>query len=116
MGRFSVEVELVNHVDASDSRRGLIPPEKVRRAVVSGIVDTGAARLILPQALVDQLGFPPGPETSIRLADGRREQRQTVTDVELHFAGRTDTFLAVVAPGRSDASIGAMVLEGLAAC
>ena len=47
MGRFSVEFEVANHEDVVQARKGFLPPEQVRRARISGVVDTGAARLVL---------------------------------------------------------------------
>jgi predicted aspartyl protease len=57
MGRFSVEVELVNNEDLDNAKRGHIPPEQVRRARISGIVDSGASRLVIPESVAHQLGI-----------------------------------------------------------
>ena len=50
MGRFSVELEVVNHQDVVAAQLGVIPPDKVRRARLPGVVDTGASRLVRTQA------------------------------------------------------------------
>ena len=47
------------------------------------------------------------------LADGRRELKTVVGDVQLEIQGRSSVFTAVVEPGRTDALIGAIVLEEL---
>jgi hypothetical protein len=49
----------------------------------------------------------------VKFADGRREPRATVNDVQLEYQGRSGVFSAVMEPGRTDALIGAIVLEEL---
>jgi predicted aspartyl protease len=113
VGRFSVEFDVTNHEDAVQAKKGSLPPEKVRSARVSGVVDTGAARLVLPASVVTALGVPETGQVTVRFADGRRETKTIVGDVELSIQGRSSVFTAVVEPGRSDALIGAIVLEEL---
>jgi predicted aspartyl protease len=113
VGRFSVACELSNYEEVKWAAGGFIPPEQVHRATISGVVDSGAARLVLPPAAVAQLGLTPTGRTTVRFADGRREPRDTVSDVQFEYAGRSGVFSAVVEPGRSDALIGAIVLEEL---
>jgi len=58
MGRVLTEATIENLQDLWDARRGLIPPEKVRRLVVpDALVDTGATLLSLPRRLIEQLGL-----------------------------------------------------------
>jgi hypothetical protein len=52
-------------------------------------------------------------ETSVRYADQRRERRMLVSNVWLQLLGRHGVFSAVVEPQRTDALIGAIVLEEL---
>jgi predicted aspartyl protease len=113
VGRFSVECRLANHKEVAWAEGGFIPADQVHRTTVSGVVDTGAARLVLPPSVVAALGLPESGRTVVRFADGRREPRATVTDVQLEYGGRSGVFSAVVEPGRTDALIGAMVLEEL---
>jgi len=47
------------------------------------------------------------------MADGRRETKTIVSDPQVEIQGRSSVFTAVVEPGRSDALIGAIVLEVL---
>jgi predicted aspartyl protease len=112
-GRFSVEFEMANHKDVVLAEEGFRPPELVRRARLSGVVDTGAARLVLPASVVSALGLPEAGQVMVRFADGRRESKPIVGDVELTIQGRSSVFTAVVEPGRTDARIGAIVLEEL---
>jgi hypothetical protein len=62
---------------------------------------------------VKQLGLVETHKVIVRFADGRSEERSVVGEVQLAMQGRSGVFSAVVEPGRSDALIGAMVLEEL---
>lgn len=113
MGRFSVTFDVVNYQDVVGANLGVIPPDKIRHARLSGVVDTGATRLVLPAAVVDALGFPEAGQIAVRFADGRSEQRNVVGGVQVEIQNRSSIFSAVVEPGRTDALIGAVVLEEL---
>jgi predicted aspartyl protease len=113
VGRFSVEFDVINHQDVVGAKLGVIPPEKIRRAHLSGVVDTGAARLVLPSSVVAALGLPETGQITVRFADGRRDQKAVVGDVQVEIQNRSSVFTAVVEPGRTDALIGAIVLEEL---
>jgi predicted aspartyl protease len=113
VGRFSVECQLANYEEVKWAAGGFIPPEQIHRTTISGVVDTGAARLVLPPSAVTALGLAETGRTVVKFADGRREPRATVNDVQLEYQGRSGVFSAVVEPGRTDALIGAIVLEEL---
>jgi predicted aspartyl protease len=113
VGRFSVEFDVRNHKDVVLAEAGSLPPDQVRRTRISGLVDTGATRLVLPPSAVTALGLPESGQVTVKFADGRRETRKLVGDVELEIQGRSSVFTAVVEPGRTDALIGAFVLEEL---
>lgn len=113
MGRVVVEVALANHEDVILSDAGMLPPEKVRRMTFSGIIDTGATRLVLPQQVVKELGLRVSGESTVRYADQRAAKRKVVPYVQLRLLGRESVFSAVVEPRRKHALIGAIVLEEL---
>ena len=113
MGRFSVEFEVVNHRDVTAAELGVIPADQVRRARVSGLVDTGATRLVLPASVVAALGLPETGQVSVRFADGREDHRAVVGEVQVEIQNRSSVFTAVVEPARTNALIGAIVLEEL---
>ena len=58
MGRFSVEFEVANNDDLALWRRGHLESDQVRRETIQGVVDSGATRLVLPEAVVKRLGLP----------------------------------------------------------
>jgi predicted aspartyl protease len=69
--------------------------------------------LVLPEAIVKQVGLPLGERIQVRYADGRRAQRRQAEGARLTLLGRQGTFSAVVEPRRKTALIGAIVLEQL---
>jgi hypothetical protein len=95
------------------ARRGLLPPDQVRRETIPGVVDSGATRLVLPETVVKRLGVLLGDPIPIRYADGRRGRRRLAEGVFAQLLGRHGTFSAVVEPKRDTALIGAIVLEDL---
>jgi predicted aspartyl protease len=113
MGRITLEFTIANYEDVVMAAAGAIPSEQVRRVTLQGVVDTGATRLVLPQSAVDQLGLTPSGTATVRFADRRSATRSLVKNVSVELLGRQGVFTAVVEPGRSDALIGAIVMEDL---
>ena len=113
MGRFSVEVELCNNRDLLLAEDGSLAPDKVRRVRVRGVVDSGAARLVIPKSVARQLGLKVTGKVGVRYADGRKAVRPVVDNVHVLLQGRSSVFKAAVEPKRESALIGAIVLEDL---
>ena len=113
MGRCSVGLKRANRIDVADAQRGLLSPENVRQVTISGLVDTGATRLVIPTSVAEQLGARKVGEIQVRYADRRRATRQLVDDVLVELQGRLATFRAVLEPNRDSVIIGAIVLEEL---
>jgi predicted aspartyl protease len=113
MGRFAVEFEVANSIDVGLANRGQLKPEEVRRVRISGTVDPGATRLVLPASVVEQLGVPKVGRTKTRYADGRESHRDRVDEIRVTLQGRSGVFDAIVEPKRQTALIGALVLETL---
>src|SRR5437016_4248745 len=74
--RFSVEFEVANYEDIALAKRRKLPPGRVRRQTIRGVVDSGATRLVLPESVVKQLGLPLVDKIKVRYADGRSAQRR----------------------------------------
>ena len=113
MGRFSVEFDVANNDDIVRAKAGILAAAEVRRRKVSGIVDTRATRLVLPAMVATALGLSETGKVSVRFADGRKGRRGLVGGVFLKILDRSSVFTAVVERGRTDALIGAIVLEEL---
>ncbi len=113
MGRFTVELEVANYEDVVRARWGELPLEQVRRTLITGLVDTGATDLVLPESVAQALGLRVLEEVTVRYADNRQAVRPEVGDVELKLLGRRKVFTAIAEPDRSEALVGAIVLEAL---
>ena len=111
--RFSVEIQVANNRDVIKAEDGLLAEDQVRRATIRGVVDSGAARLVLPKSVVQKLGLPVGGKVKVRYADHRTRTRNTADNVQVEIQGREGTFTAIVEPSRTEALIGAIVLEDL---
>lgn len=112
-GRITAELTIANDHDVMLARRGALAPEQVRQVRLQGVVDTGATRLVLPESVVSQLGLASSGETRGRYTDQRRGSRPIVTGVQVTLLGREGVYSTLVEPGRTDALIGAIVLEDL---
>jgi predicted aspartyl protease len=113
MGRFSVDLIVANNRDVVMLGDGEDVLNRVKHVTVSGVVDSGAAKLVLPQRVVDELRLTISGEMTVRFADNRRAKRQVVDNVWLSLLGRKGIFSAIVEPARDDALVGAIVLEEL---
>ncbi len=113
VGRVTIQFEVANSDDFVRAEEGIISPDQIRRMTITGVVDPGAAMLVLPQRVVKELGLPPKDNTIVRYADGRRAERRQAGAARVEIFGRYDTFTAVVKPKRTTALIGAIVLEAL---
>jgi clan AA aspartic protease len=113
MGRVVVDFTVSNYYDVQQAKAGTRPEDQVRRMPLRGVVDTGATRLVLPASVVTQLGLPSAGETNVRFADQRNAKRPLVRDAWVELLGRSAVFSAIVEQGRTEALIGAIVLEEL---
>lgn len=113
MSRIDVEVMVANNFEIMHAKEGTILVADVPKSRVKGIVDTGAARLVLPQRVADELRLVPAGTVRVRYADNRAAKRPMVENVWLELAGRSGVFSAIIEPKRETALIGAIVLEEL---
>ena len=113
MGRFSATLDLANEVDLILAGQGQLADDKVRRVQIEGVVDTGAAKLVLPESVGRELGCPDGNSITVKYADQRTATRATIHNVWLKLGNRTGAFSAVLEPQRTTALIGAIVMEEL---
>ena len=112
-GRVTIEAKVSNAADRVLADNGHRSMDQIRQVTLRGIVDTGAAMLVLPESVARLLGLPKTGEANVRYADHRTANRTIVGDVDVEILGRRNTFTAIVEPGRTDALIGAIVLEAL---
>ncbi|MGD0091506.1 MAG: aspartyl protease family protein [Planctomycetota bacterium] len=113
MGRFTATMVVANNQDVQMARGGASSPDKIRSVTIDGVVDSGAANLVLPRRIAQQLGLNVVGQAKVRYAGQRRAKRQLVEEVRVEILGRHGAFQALVEPARETALIGAIVLEAL---
>jgi predicted aspartyl protease len=113
MGRFSMKIELANFADIILAEKAGLAPEAIRRVEVDGIVDTGAAQLVIPGSAAEALGLEEAWQAKVTYADGHSQNRPVVKNAWLRVCDRDSVFSAVVEPNRKTALIGAIVMEAL---
>ena len=112
MGRVIVTFEVMNQSDLILAEAGHLTPDKIRRVSMQGVIDTGAD-LVLPKGVVDLLGLPVSGKATVHYGDRSTQRRDIVDYAHVQLLGRGSVFNAIVEPNRTDALIGAVVLETL---
>lgn len=113
VGRVVVDVEITNNDDEANLRSGFIKPDKVRRAVVPMLVDTGATTMTLPEELIKKLGLTVIKEVTSRFANGQSSIRKIYGAVHLSIMGRDTVSYTLASPPGVPALLGQIPLEGL---
>jgi predicted aspartyl protease len=113
MGLVREKILLSNNRQVQLAEAGALGGEKVAYFELEAGADSGATCLVLPQDVVDRLGFPAYGETVVNYGDGRKARRDVVDQVRVEVLGRHGTFQAIVEPHRTGALLGAIVLETL---
>jgi len=113
MGMIQTEITLRNAADESKAREGLIGEKDIRLVTVTAVVDTGAASLVISEALREKLGLSIVEERSVKLANGSRTACKLTEAVEVHWKDRHWPCAAVVIPNAETVLLGAIPLEGM---
>ncbi len=113
MGRVLTEATVENLEDLWAVKRGLLPPEQVRRLTVAdALVETTATLLSLPTRLIQKLGL--GKTSSKRVTSSTGLAEANVYDaVRLTIQGRTCTMDVMEVPDTVPVLIGQLPLEHL---
>jgi clan AA aspartic protease len=109
MGEVRVQVELINAGDEVLVRRGLLPPDQVRKYSADALVDTGAVASVLPIHIVQQLGLVTIGKARAEYANGSEETVDLTEPVGIDINGRRATEETMVLG--SEVLIGQTVLE-----
>ena len=113
MGRVTVDFEVSNYADVLEVEAGFLASDQIRKVTIKGFASKSPMRLVLPESIVKQLGLPVAGMSTVRFADSRRAEREVVKDAYIQLLGRSGVFHAIVEPNRSDALLGAIVMEDL---
>jgi predicted aspartyl protease len=113
MGRVITEATIENLEDLWAVRRGLLPPEQVRRVTVAdALVDTGATMLSLPTRLIRQLGLTQTGRRRVNSSLGVGEA-DVYEAVRLTIEGRSCPLDVLEVPESVPMLIGQLPLERL---
>jgi clan AA aspartic protease len=111
MGAVRVKVKLANAVDEELVQRGLLNPNLLRTYETEALIDTGAVRTVLPEAIVQNLGLRIRGQQTAQYANGTEESVNVTGPVIIEIEGR-ETIEAALVLGDT-VLIGQTVLETL---
>lgn len=111
MGEVRVKVKLANAVDEELVQRGLLKPNLLRTYETEALIDTGAVRTVLPEAIVQNLGLRIRGQQTAQYANGTEESVNVTGPVIIEIEGR-ETIEAALVLGDT-VLIGQTVLETL---
>lgn len=114
MGRVLTEATLENLEDLWAAKRGLVPPENVRRIILTDArVDTGATLLSLPTRYIQQLGLVPTTKKTFISSNGTEQEASVYGTVRLTIQDRQCPTDVVEVPDNVPVLIGQIPLEYL---
>jgi clan AA aspartic protease len=107
------DITLKNEGDVTNVRRGLAKGSDIRQTTVTAMVDTGAATLVINEAIRQQLGLEIEKEYEATLADGSDQTYGLTETVLIQWKDRDMTCRAVVIPNADKILLGAIPLEAM---
>ncbi|MGF1677268.1 MAG: clan AA aspartic protease [Rivularia sp. (in: cyanobacteria)] len=111
MGAVRVKVQLKNAIDEELINRGLLAPNLLRQVEITGLVDTGAIGLVIPQAVVEELGLRIRGQRIAQYANRSEESIAFTGPVIVTWEGRETLDEALVVG--NEVLIGQVILEKL---
>ena len=88
MGAVYVTVRLSNAIDAEMERQGLLEKSRIRTYEGEALVDTGAARSVIPPDIANNLGLGIYRQATGLLADGTRISCGVCNGIRFEINGR----------------------------
>ena len=113
MGLVHTELILRNAGDVTNVTRGYIKEPEIRQTNVTAMVDTGAATLVINEAVRRQLGLAVEGTYVAELADGTVETYGLTEAVQIQWKNRDAICRAVLVPNANDILLGAIPLEAM---
>lgn len=114
MGKVLTEATVENLEDLWAKKRGLIPPDQVRRVVVpDALVDTGAYLLSMPTRLIRQLGLTEHSKKRVLNSHGQVMEANVYGPVRLTIQGRDCPMDVIEVPDNVPMLIGQIPLEAM---
>jgi clan AA aspartic protease len=113
MGHVNTQITLKNIFDVKQAREGNLPENKIRKATVNVMVDTGATMLVINEQLFQQLGLDVIGERKTTLANNAKEMCKITEPVEINWENRSVVMSALVVEDAPDSLLGVLPLEGM---
>jgi clan AA aspartic protease len=113
MGLVHAEIILRNAGDVTNVKRGYIKEPEIRQTAVTAMVDTGAATLVINEAIRQQLGLTVERPYRAELADGAAQTYGLTEAVQIQWKNRDAICQAIVVPNAKEALLGAIPLEAM---
>jgi clan AA aspartic protease len=107
------DIELINGEDITLAKRAIIGEEEIKRMHVNALVDTGSYMLCINESIQEQLQFPVVEKRKGQLANSSIVEYDVVSHVELRFKNRRTMCNAMILPGDSEVSLGAIPLKDM---
>lgn len=111
MGAVRASVKLKNAVDEELVSRGLLAPHLLRELEVTGLVDTGAVSLVIPEDIAIQLGLRILGQRVAEFANGNQQAIGVTSAIKVEWENRATTDEALVVGNK--VLIGQVILEKL---
>jgi predicted aspartyl protease len=111
MGRVAIEMEVCNGGDETLVRAGHLAADRIRRASLTALVDTGATMLVLPEDVVQRLGLPVVRMVRSRLGNGQIVSSTIYGPARLTVLGRVANLDVMSVPAGAPALLGQVPLE-----
>ena len=113
MGYVYTDITLMNAMDVVNARHGAIPEPEIRQTTVQAMVDTGAATLIINDAIRQELGLMVRREEEVTLANDTAETVKVTDPIEVHWKDREMVCQPWVISDSGEVLLGAIPLENM---
>ncbi len=113
MDAIYAEIELLNGDDLVLLRSGHVSKDQLKRMVVTMKVDARTVMPAINECIQEQLKIPVVDRRQVRLASDRSVYCDIVAPLEIRFRNRATTCRAIVLPGDSAPSLGAIAINDM---
>jgi len=113
MGQVFTDITLKNAGDITLTEHGYKQEQEIRQTTVNILVDTGAATLVLTEAMQQELGLKKRGEKTVRMANHAGVEIKEVDPVEVHWKNRSMVCRPWVVPGAQKPLLGLIPLEDM---
>ena len=113
MGHVYTDITLMNAYDVISVQHGVISEPEIRQTTVQAMVDTGAATLIINEAIRQKLGLTVRREHEATLANDTKETVKITDPIEVHWKNREMVCQPWVISGNGEVLLGAIPLEDM---